>query len=110
MTTATIIYFIDPAYFYANETNTIFRDFLVYQTFETTTKFLSYFFISYLLFFIIAVLLLYSMLWLKPPAPYTKFETIGLAVAIIGLLYVGCKNLYGISGNIQSIIYLLNRK
>lgn len=105
--TATTIYLLNPAFFYVAETNIPFRNFLVYQTPEATITFIGHFLLTHVLFLTSAATLLYITLWQNSQTPLTKLNIFALTVAIFALFYTGCLSLYGVSGNVQSIIYLL---
>lgn len=106
--TATIIYVMDPAYFYVVETNIPFRDFLHYRTFDSAVTFLYSLIVQNLLLLITATFYLYIFVIQKGPGePLGLLKTIGCVIAGLALLYAIAMNLYGVSANIGSIRYLL---
>lgn len=108
--TATTVYLINPAYFYANEINVFFRNMLVYQTFSTTLTFIGFFLVTNGLFLISTTTILYLTLWRKPPeTPFTGLEVRALTICIVTLFVAGLLSLsVALDGNVRSILYLLN--
>jgi len=104
--TAIAIYLINPSYFYSRETNVALRDFLVERTPEATLLFIREGLLPNVVVTVVAALLLYSILWLK--TSLSRVDVLIVIVAVCVLIYGGCKSLYGVSGNIRSIIYLQN--
>jgi hypothetical protein len=110
VTTATIVYLINPAYFYRQETNRAFANMLVYQTLETTLTFIGFFLITNGLFLASTTTILYLTLWRKPPeTPLTELEARATAISIVTLFVAGLLSLHAtLDGNVRSILYLLN--